>query len=90
MKGTGFFAAVVRRRKQVLAGYAIAETQIENLVTAKGYAECVAFMGDDSISVVVSTGTEDALQAEDVARIKDIVLTETDYSADQIKILEAD
>ena len=75
---------------QVLAGYAIAETQIENLVTAKGYAECVAFMGDDSISVVVSTGTEDALQAEDVARIKDIVLTETDYSADQIKILEAD
>ena len=75
---------------QVLAGYAIAENQIENLVTAKGYAECVAFMGEDSISVVVSTGTEEALQAEDVARIKDIVLTETDYSADQIKILEAD
>ena len=38
---------------QVLAGYAIAEAQIENLVTAKGYADCVAFMGDGSISVVV-------------------------------------
>ena len=74
---------------QVLAGYAIAENQIENLVTAKGYAECVAFMGEDSISVVVSTGTGEELQAEDVARIKDIVLTETDYSADQIKIMEA-
>ena len=75
---------------QVLAGYAIAENQIENLVTAKGYAECVAFMGEDSISVVVSTGTEEALQAEDGARITDIVLTETDYSADQITILEPD
>ena len=74
---------------QVLAGYAIAEAQIENLVTAKGYTECVAFMGDESISVVVSTGDENALDTEDVARIMDIVLTETDYTADQIKILEA-
>ena len=39
---------------QVLAGYTVAETQIENLVVAKGYADCVAFMGADSISVVVS------------------------------------
>mgnify|MGYP001041287688 CR=1 FL=1 len=35
---------------QVLAGYTVAETQIENLVVAKGYADCVAFMGADSIS----------------------------------------
>jgi len=75
---------------QVLAGYALAEAQIENLVTAKGYTQCVAFMGDDNISVVVSTGTGKDLAAEDVARIMDIVLTETDYSADQVKILEAD
>jgi len=75
---------------QVLAGYALAEAQIENLVTAKGYTQCVAFMGEDSISVVVSKGGEQTLAAEDVARITDIVLTETDYSADQIKILEAE
>ncbi len=75
---------------QVLAGYAIAEAQIENLVTAKGYAECVAFMGEDSISIVVSTGTEEPLSAEDVACITDIVLNETDYTAGQIKIVEAD
>ena len=30
------------------------EAQIENLITAKGYADCVAFLGEDSISVVVS------------------------------------
>ena len=42
---------------QVLAGYTMKEAQIENLVTAKGYTDCVAFMGEDSISVVVDTGT---------------------------------
>lgn len=72
---------------QVLAAYTVAESQIESLVTAKGYADCVAFMGDESISVVVSDS--DGLDATDVAKIKDIVVNETDYSAEQIKIMEA-
>ncbi len=72
---------------QVLAGYALAEAQIENLVTAKGYSECVAFMGDGAISVVVEK--EGGLQAEDVAKITEIVLSETDYTTDQITVLEA-
>ena len=72
---------------QVLAGYALAEAQIENLVTAKGYNECVAFMGDGAISVVVEK--EGGLQAEDVAKITEIVLSETDYTTDQITVLEA-
>ena len=42
---------------QVLAGYTVAETQIENLVVAQGYADCVAFMGADSISVVAVSYT---------------------------------
>ena len=75
---------------QVLAGYAVAEAQIENLVTAKGYPQCVAFMGDGSISVVVSPAGEAGLEAADVARITDIVLNETDYTAGQIPILEAE
>ena len=72
---------------QVLAAYTVAEAQIESLVTAKGYADCVTFMGADSISVVV--GDDDGLDATDVARIKDIVINETSYTADQIKIMEA-
>ena len=71
---------------QVLAGYTMKEAQIENLVTAKGYADCVAFMGEDSISVVVDTGTGD-LTAEDVAKITDIAMTETGYPASGIKIM---
>ena len=73
---------------QVLASYTMKEAQIENLVTAKGYADCVAFMGEDSISVVVSTGTGE-LTAEDVAKITDITMTETGYPASGIKIMAA-
>ena len=72
---------------QVLASYTLAEAQIENLVTAKGYTDCVAFMGDDSISVVVSK--EGELTAEDVAKITDITITETGYPASAIKIMAA-
>lgn len=75
------------RAIQTLAGYTMLETQIENLVIAKGYADCVVFMSDNSISIVVSAA-EDGLQTEDVAKITDIVLSETAYSVDQIKILE--
>ena len=70
----------------VLAGYTMVEAQIENLVTAKGYADCVAFMGEDSISVVVDIGTGE-LTAEDVAKITDIAMTETGYPASGIKIM---
>ena len=77
------------RAIQTLAGYTMQESQIENLVIAKGYEDCVAFMGENGISVVVSAGA-DGLQAEDAAKIMDIVLDETEYSAEQIKILEAD
>ena len=71
---------------QTMAAYTIAEANIENLVTAKGYADCVAFMGEDSISVVVDTGTGE-LTAEDVAKITDIAMTETGYPASGIKIM---
>ncbi len=76
------------RTLQVLASYTVAESQIESLVTAKGYADCVVFMGAESVSVVVAP-PEGGLTATDAARIKDIVISETDYTAEQIKIMEA-
>ena len=64
------------------------EAQIENLVTAKGYVDCVAFISDDSVSVVVSL-TEGELTSTDVAKIVDIAKTETGYTADKIKVMAA-
>ena len=76
------------RTLQVLASYTVAEAQIESLVTAKGYADCVVFMGEDSCSVVVAD--PDGIDSTDAARIKDIVISETNYTASQIKIMEAE
>ncbi len=73
---------------QTLAAFTLAEAQIENIITAKGYADCVVFLAEDNVSVVVSAG-EDGLQTEDIARITDIVKQETALGADRIKILEA-
>lgn len=73
---------------QTLADYTVSEAQIENLVTAKGYADCVAFISDGSASVVVSA-TEEGLTDADVARITEIVTDETGFEASSIKIIEA-
>jgi stage III sporulation protein AH len=66
----------------------VAEAQIESLVTAKGYEDCVVFMGEDSCSVVVAD--PDGIDSTDAARIKDIVISESNYTASQIKIMEAE
>jgi len=72
---------------QTMANYTLTEAQIENLVVAKGYTNCVAFLNDSSISVVVS-GTENGITDTDVAKIGEIVMEQTGLKADNIKIIE--
>ncbi len=74
---------------QTMASYTMTEAQIENLVTAKGYTDCVAFLGEDGISVVVSA-LENGMTDTDAARIGEIVKEQTGLRADQIKIIEAE
>lgn len=66
---------------------ALCEAQIESLVVAKGYVDCVAYIGDDGISVAVAA-PEGGLQQNDVALIADIVMNQSDYSLDQIRVVE--
>lgn len=66
---------------------ALAESQIESLVIAKGFADCVAYMGEDVISVAVSAPAE-GLSEADVAMISDIVTTQSDYTLDEIRVIE--
>ncbi len=80
-------AGEVAQSIEALASYTMTESQIENMVTAKGYDDCVVFLSDESVSVVVSS-QHDGLQTEDVARITDIVKQETGLPASAIKILE--
>ena len=65
----------------------LSEAQIESLVIAKGYADCVAYMSDSGISVAVAS-PEGGLQKEDVALITDIVLSQSDYSIGDIHVVE--
>lgn len=71
---------------QTMANSTVTEAQIENLVIAKGYKDCVAYIGEESVSVVVQIAGEE-LTAVDTARITDIVTQETSFSAGQIKII---
>lgn len=66
---------------------ALTEAQIESLVIAKGYTDCVAYMSSEGISVAVSA-PEGGLQAEDVGVIADIVITQSEYTLDEIRIVE--
>ena len=72
---------------QTMADYTVTEAQIENLVIAKGYADCVAYMSGDGISVAVAS-PEGGLQQEDVAVIADIVMSQSDYDLDSIRVVE--
>ena len=63
------------------------EARLESLIIAKGFEDCVAYMTDDAVTVTVSAGSE-GLSGVGAARIKDIILTETDYNANQMKIIE--
>lgn len=66
---------------------ALCEAQIESLVIAKGYTECVAYISEDGISVAVAS-PEGGLQQEDVAVIADIVLTQSDFTMEDIRVVE--
>ena len=66
---------------------ALTEAQIESLIIAKGYTDCVAYMTNEGISVAVSA-PEGGLQASDVAVIADIVMSQSDYLLTDIRIVE--
>ena len=66
---------------------ALSEAQIESLVIAKGYADCVAYMSETGISVAVAS-PEGGMQQSDVAVIADIVITQTGLSMSDIRVVE--
>lgn len=66
---------------------ALSEATIESLIVAKGYTDCVAYMNADGVSVAVAA-PEGGLQQDDVAVIADIVMNQSDYSLDEIRVVE--
>ena len=65
---------------------ALAESQIESLIVAKGYQDCVAYISEDGISVAVAA-PEDGLTQSDVALLSDIVLSQTSCKLSDIRVI---
>ena len=63
------------------------EAQVENLLLAKDFSDCVVFMTDTNVTVAVPAPPE-GLSTAAVARITDTITSETSYTATQIKIIE--
>ena len=66
---------------------ALSEAQIESMVIAKGFADCVTYITDDTVSVAVAAPAE-GLSEADAALISDVVRSQTDYPLSQVRIIE--
>ena len=64
-----------------------AENVIETLVRAKGFADCLCFLQSGRADLTVMT-SGDALTAAQVAQIRDIVLSKSNVTAQNITIVE--
>lgn len=66
---------------------ALCEAQIESLVVAKGYTDCVTYISEEGVSVAVAS-PEGGLLEGDVAVIADIVMTQSTYEMEDIRVVE--
>ncbi len=80
-------AASAGQAMEVMAQSAVKESRIENLIIAKGYKDCVVFINDNGVNVIISK-LADGLQYNDVARITEIVMDEAGVDASNIKIID--
>lgn len=80
-------ASAASEQLETMVATALKESEIEGLVIAKGYEDCVAYMSEEGISVAVAA-PEEGLEAEAVAQICDIVVTQSDYTPSELKIIE--
>lgn len=70
-----------------MATWSMQEAQIENLLLAKDFDDCVVYMSEDGITVAVPA-PEEGLSEATVARITDTIVSETDFEPSQLTIIE--
>ncbi len=59
------------------------EGEIESLIKAKGYEDCIVFIDENEVRVIVNA---DKLESDKVAQISDIVTSKTNFKPSQIVI----
>ncbi len=61
------------------------EGTIESLIKAKGFSDCMVYISDDAVNVVVASA---GLSSEQAAQINEIVISESGKEASSVKIVE--
>ena len=74
------------KKAGVLAMNMEKETNIETLVKAKGFANCVAVISEEAVSVIVKSS---GLLPSDMVQIQEIAREQTGFSLENIKIIES-
>lgn len=65
------------------------ENQLETLIKAKGFADCLCFLNDGKADVTVMTVSGSGLNANQVAQVRDIILSKCpDMQAQDITLVE--
>lgn len=85
--GEGEDVSTSSQALQDLMNVSLQEAQIESLIIAKGYEDCVTYMTDDLVTVAVPAPAEGLLES-DVALLSDTVMSQSDYQLADIRIIE--
>ena len=85
----GASASAEEKKKATDTATAIAqnvlqESNIENLILAKGFDDCVVFIDGENCSVVVQT---DSLQQQECLQIMEIVVAQSSIAAQNVQIM---
>ena len=70
-----------------IASVSAKEAELESLIMAKGFSDCVVFISDDGVKVTVPAPME-GLSLASVAQITDVITAETEYKAVDMQIIE--
>lgn len=70
-----------------IAADTMKEAELEDLIKAKGFADCVIYISAEGVHVTVPA-PQDGLPASAVAQITDIVTSQTAYKAVDMQIIE--
>lgn len=63
------------------------EQQLETLIKALGFEDCLVTVGKENISVIVKS---DEMTGEEIARVLDVVMTETGKTIDYVRVKSLD
>lgn len=72
-----------------IANNITSEGNIEGLVVSKGFKDCVCFINNGAVSIVVAPKGNQTLSTSDSAQVADIVMQQAKVSADNIKIIQS-